>query len=90
MIRDNGIISLNRVTAKIAGPCDFCTSHTNPPEHFPMLMIEGEKNFITCCEFHEGLMLMTLLNNYVKRKRRNSTAGFVGPVPKEGEIVVCD
>lgn len=82
-----GAISLNRMGAKHAGPCDFCEGDHKPPDEQPMLMIEGEKNFVTCCEYHEGLIIQTLLNNYVKRKKRGSKAGYTGPLYKEA---ACD
>jgi hypothetical protein len=50
-----------------------------------MLMIDGAERFIVLCEYHEGELLATLLNNYVRRKLRNSKAGFTGNLLKEAK-----
>jgi hypothetical protein len=78
-----GAITLDRINAKQAGPCDFCLDTDNTPDEQPMLMIEGPQTFITCCEYHEGYLIMVLVNNYVKRIKRRSKAGYTGMIPKE-------
>jgi hypothetical protein len=59
--------------------CDSC-SDTRKQQ---MLSIMMENNWITLCAVCEGELLTQMLRNYLRRKSRGKTSGFVGELTKE-------
>jgi hypothetical protein len=50
-------------------------------------IFSDEGNFQSIlCEFHEGMLLKRLLENYIRRVRRRSNAGFTSLMSKTPDI----
>lgn len=74
------LAKLERLPASQAGRCDFCAVTF---ENTLMLVLTIGGGQLTLCPFHEGTVLITLINNYVKRKKKKQSRGFSGDIPKE-------
>lgn len=81
-----GEISLLRSTGKILGGlCHACKMAHTISEKEMGLVIDMDSLNVVLCSFHEGQLLEKLLTNYLKRKRRPHTVGFIGPLLKPVE-----
>lgn len=78
-----GGITFRRATGREFPTCEACPDSREFSEKTSMLLIDMEQTNITLCPFHEGMLLEKLLTNYLKRKARDSKAGFVGTLNKE-------
>jgi len=78
------VCSLKRVKREDGEACAICSDEADvtPPKEL-VLQLELTEFYIYLCAEHEGLLLQTLLNNYVKRISKCSKAGYVGPLEKE-------
>jgi DNA-binding GntR family transcriptional regulator len=78
------VCSLKRVRREDGEACAICSDEADvtPPKEL-VLQLELTEAYIYLCAEHEGLLLQTLLNNYVKRISKCSKAGYIGPLEKE-------
>lgn len=78
-----GAISFLRSTGTVlGGSCDACSKKGTIAESDFGLVVELKLVTFTLCKRHEGILLERLLTNYVKRLKRGSKVGFIGPIPK--------
>lgn len=78
--------TLERVSAEKAGNCDACEQKSGRVlGKAPLLVINHPMTYMCYCPLHEGELLQKLLSNYIKRIRRDSKVGFIGPLVKEEE-----
>ncbi len=78
-----GSINFTRTNGKILNnTCHACDKRHIADNEMGLLVDMDSMAFVLCA-FHEGMLLEKLLTNYVKRLRRGSKAGFIGPILKE-------
>lgn len=70
------------------GKCDFCPSEYAPESNTQLLCISGTEAQVTLCAFHEGELLMTLLKNYIRRKKKCSRTGWTKPLLKPDHLPI--
>lgn len=81
-----GTIAFLRNTGAVLQRCHACMKDEGKlAKQADALMIDMEHNHLILCKFHEGMLLEKLITNYLKRIKRSSTMGFVGPIKKEKE-----
>jgi len=81
-----GEIVFLRSNGKIIGNiCHACKLPKTIKDEDFGLIIDMDTINVILCEYHEGMLLERLLSNYLKRKRRPKTIGFVGLLQKPSE-----
>jgi hypothetical protein len=82
-----GLVLFARGKAKDLGSCDFCKARLAPDLEDMLSIFSDEGNFQSIlCEFHEGMLLKRLLENYIRRVRRRSLVGFTSLMSKNPDI----
>jgi hypothetical protein len=81
-----GEIVFLRSNGKILGNvCHACKLPKTIDDKAYGLVIDMDSISLVLCNYHEGMLLERLLTNYLKRKVRPHTIGFVGPISKPTE-----
>ena len=86
-----GEIEFIRSNGKILGNiCHACKLPKTINDDEFGLIIDMDTVNIILCSYHEGMLLERLLSNYLKRRTRKHTIGFIGALakPKQEEAVV--
>lgn len=82
-VAKGGGISFIRTTGKVLGnTCDACDKKDTIKDEGYGLLIDLTQTAFTLCPYHEGILLEKLINNFIKRARRGSRVGFLGPIQK--------
>jgi hypothetical protein len=86
-----GTLDMKRDFAGNIGTCDFCPRDIAElmPDEELVLQIGGEEFAWNMCDYHEGEMLLRLVNNFVKRHRKDRPGGYKGPFLKEDVCDIC-
>ena len=83
-------LMLTRATEGVVGMCDFCL-RTNYDFNNTrrILVITGGDTQVSVCNEHEGELLLVLLKNYVRHRRRGKDhVGYAKPLLKPDEFEV--
>jgi hypothetical protein len=59
------------------------------PDDELVLAIGGREFQWVMCDYHEGEMMVRMLNNYVKRRQKKRPGGFKGPFRKVDLCELC-
>jgi hypothetical protein len=86
-----GTLELRRDFVGSMGACDFChedLAHLMPDDEL-VLAIGGREFQWVLCDYHEGEMLVRMINNYTKRREKKRPGGYTGPFRKEDLCELC-
>lgn len=81
----HGDFTFTRSNGKILGnKCHACAKR-KLMDNEDALLIDMEDAVFCLCRYHEGLLLERLITNYLKRRARGRSIGFLEGIPKPKE-----
>lgn len=84
-VEDNGnIVFVRSSGGKVENVCHACRVPLKAGAS--VLTIDMDSVAFCLCPFHEGMLLEKLLTNFIKRVKRGSKIGFLGPLPKDSKL----